>query len=356
MNFLKITLLIAVCLISGASWGEPCMYNGAQYDCDRAKFDPPVYSSNPLERGDTWFDHLVPTTGEAASYWIAITPSRYPGCTVELAGSLQPFVHHRAWLRYASQPYKSTCTGVPVEGRFPIQEYRRPFCDEGAILLYKRDNPADPIPLCLPTRKKVVVLDPGHGTDCPKQGMKAGSVGETDFPASNPPPGRLREDVLTVTIALEAQRQISSSKVEVLLTKADTISCPSFRDRGELANNANAKLFISVHLDAPNPVYAPNIFRHGTMAIYNPGSKNAKALGDVTSSNVSISLGLNNRGSVVDASLAVIKPSVTKMPAIILEVARLSGADEKAMHAPTGVARSAAGMKNAVEQFLSSQP
>lgn len=360
MNLFRKLLLIIGCLLSSTAWSEPCTYGGALYECEAVKFDVPVYSSDPWgSGGESWFKHLVPTTEEAVSFWVA-TMSAGGSCTYSPAGALEPFTYHRAWLRYANQNYTYSCRWSPgstFQWKFSVQEYRRPFCDDGAILFYTYEKGVtDPTPRCLPTRKKVVVLDPGHGISCPQQGMNIGAIGETNFPASNPPPGRLSEDVLTVAIAQEAQRQISSSNVEVLLTKTDTVSCPSFRDRGGIANNANAKLFISVHLDAPNPIYIPNIFRLGTMAIYNPGSKNAKALGDLTSSNVSMSLGLNNRGSVVDRSLAVLKPSVTKAPSIILEVARLSGVDEEAMHAPSSVVRAATGMKHAVEQFLNSQP
>jgi N-acetylmuramoyl-L-alanine amidase len=206
---------------------------------------------------------------------------------------------------------------------------------------------------------KVVVIDPGHGTDCPAADMQSGAIGATDFPLSDPPPGRMREDVLTVTIAQEVQRILSSSNVKVMLTKSDVNTCPNFVQRGRVANDNDAKLLLSIHIDAPNPTALLDMVpsRNGTLAIYHPDKPAAKVLGDKAAADISSRLGLNNRGSIVDTrDLAILKPTVVTPPSVILEIARLSGADEKILHLPTARAAAAAGIKSAVESFLATQP
>lgn len=203
------------------------------------------------------------------------------------------------------------------------------------------------------------MIDPGHGTDCPAAGMKSGAIGATDFPESDPPPGRIREDVLTVAIAQEVQRILNSSSVKVILTKSDVNSCPSFNDRARKANDRKAKLLLSVHIDAPNQVPGQDFItsRNGTLAIYHRDTPAAKILGDKAAADVSSNLGLNNRGSRIDTrDLAILDPERVKPPSVVLEVARLSGTDEKILHLPAARAAAAAGIKSAIESFLATQP
>ena len=67
---------------------------------------------------------------------------------------------------------------------------------------------------------------------------------------------------------------------------------------------------------------------------------------------VSSSLGVNNRGVMVDDELAVLKPTVTDMNAVLVEAARLSGTDETKLHTSGSVARIAAGIKAALDESL----
>jgi N-acetylmuramoyl-L-alanine amidase len=60
-----------------------------------------------------------------------------------------------------------------------------------------------------PKSPKIVAIDPGHGFNCAALGMPPGAVGATDFPASNPPPGQLLEDDLTMAITREIQLLVS---------------------------------------------------------------------------------------------------------------------------------------------------
>lgn len=210
----------------------------------------------------------------------------------------------------------------------------------------------DPPPPPPPPPKKVIVIDPGHGLTCPSIGQTVGAVGLTDFPPNDPPPGRLREDDLTVAIALETERMLSAS-YRVVLTKRDVNFCPSFKERGRIANNANAKVFVSIHINKSNTILGiDNPFGNGTSVLYNSSKIGSKDLADQMSGAVSSNLGVNNRGSGARDDLAVLKPSVTNMTAVLVEAARLSGTDERILHAAGSATKVASGVKTALEAFV----
>jgi N-acetylmuramoyl-L-alanine amidase len=128
--------------------------------------------------------------------------------------------------------------------------------------------------------------------------------------------------------------------------------CIESTDRGLIANRAKAKVFVSLHVNRPNPVPI-DLCCAGTSAIYNPDRPEARPLADFGSASVAIALGVNNRGSGTDATLAVLKPNVTVMPAIVLEAARLSGNDEKILHRSDASVRVATGLKSALDSYFS---
>lgn len=202
-----------------------------------------------------------------------------------------------------------------------------------------------------PPPPKTVVIDPGHGFDCPAQGMPVGAIGVTDFLPNDPPAGRMREDELTMAIALEVQRLLPATKYRVILTKRNANACPSYVDRGRIANNANAKAFVSVHINAPNPIPG-NLFGNGTSVLYDVNKSGSFNLADAMSRAVSSSLGVNNRGPAVVSDIAVLKPRVTSMNAVLLEAARLSGSDERTLHGSGAMARIAVGIKAALDSEL----
>lgn len=198
--------------------------------------------------------------------------------------------------------------------------------------------------------RKIIAIDPGHGFTCASKGMPPGAVGVTDFPTSNPPPGWLQEDELTMAIAREFQR-LAASKYTVVLTKNNANSCPTYEQRGIEAKKAEADVFVSVHINRRNPVPF-NPFANGTSAVYNSGKPTSKRLADLMAASVSASLGVNNRGAKVDDGLAVLKEKVTKMDAVLVEAARLSGSDEEKLHATGSATKVAAGIKAALDAYF----
>ncbi|MBI2750057.1 MAG: N-acetylmuramoyl-L-alanine amidase [Burkholderiales bacterium] len=180
--------------------------------------------------------------------------------------------------------------------------------------------------------------------------MPPGAIGVTDFPPSNPPPGLLQEDALTMAIAREFQR-LASSKYTVVLTKSSANTCPEYRERGKVAIKAKADVFVSIHINRRNPIPF-NPFANGTSAIYNSGKPTSKRLADLMAASVSVSLGVNNRGAMVDDALAVLKEKVTPMTAVLVEAARLSGSDEEKLHAAGSATKVAAGIKAALDVYF----
>jgi N-acetylmuramoyl-L-alanine amidase len=196
----------------------------------------------------------------------------------------------------------------------------------------------------LPAEQRIAVtIDPGHGFSCSEKGMAIGAMGVTEF--TTPPLGRLREDVLTLAIAEEVVKQMPSS-YHVFLTKTDVDSCPSFLSRGRVANNSSSKLFVSLHINAPG------FFLPGTLTLWNVNKSGSFNVAESMARDVSSAVGVNNRGPKVDNEIAVLKPTVTNMNAVLLEVTRLSGRDEELLHAPTAPSRIASGVVSSVRGML----
>jgi N-acetylmuramoyl-L-alanine amidase len=87
--------------------------------------------------------------------------------------------------------------------------------------------------------KAIVVIDPGHGG--PDRGM------------SGPTRGRwkIHEADLTLQIGRKLRDALRQSGVEVIMTRSkDTLI--ALADRGRIANENNASLFLSVHINAAN--------------------------------------------------------------------------------------------------------
>ncbi len=89
-------------------------------------------------------------------------------------------------------------------------------------------------------RRRVVVVDAGHGG--PDNGM-SGPIGS---------PRKVFEKNITLAFAQILQRTLQARDVQVVMTRTtDTLIALS--DRGRIANQAKADLFLSVHVNAANP-------------------------------------------------------------------------------------------------------
>lgn len=344
--------VIAALALSSPAMAEVCTVGGVEYECHQPNYTPWRYTAYvegnfPAPYG--------PTADEALAYSIA-----------RFEATFKPRVHSITYGPLAATEYNISQTqswarmpvyivwyiGAPMDTAYArVDGYRDASCQDGSKEYRMPWAPA-PSFCYTPRPPMVIAIDPGHGTTCPQYDMPAGAVGATYFPANNPPEGFLREDALTVSFAMEIRRSLPPSKYRVILTKQDVHSCPSYIDRGRIANNANAKVFVSLHVNAPNPLGGSFPFGNGTSTHYHPVKPAARQLADQMARAVSSALGANNRGSFAETELAVLKPTVTKMTAVLLETARLSGSDEVALHSPQAPTRVADGVKLALDAFL----
>lgn len=156
-----------------------------------------------------------------------------------------------------------------------------------------------------------ICIDPGHG------GYDPGAVG----------PNGLREKDVTLAVAVMLADLLRQAGCEVVLTRdGDTTPWTSLRDlqaRCDLANQAGAGLFISIHANAAgNPAAA------GTETYcYRRGGQGERAAAAIQRQLVA-ALGLPDRG-VKTASYYVLKQ--TAMAAVLVELAFISNPAEEAL-------------------------
>jgi N-acetylmuramoyl-L-alanine amidase len=91
-----------------------------------------------------------------------------------------------------------------------------------------------------PARRRVVVVDAGHGGRDP--GMRGWSPEQTP----------VREKDVTLGVALQLEQELVRRGYAVVMTRS-TDTLIALDDRGRIANRSKGDLFISVHVNAANP-------------------------------------------------------------------------------------------------------
>ncbi len=89
-------------------------------------------------------------------------------------------------------------------------------------------------------RQRIVVVDAGHGG--PDNGM-SGPIGV---------PRKVYEKNITLAFAKELRAALEQREIQVVMTRT-TDTLIALGDRGRIANQAKADLFVSVHVNAANP-------------------------------------------------------------------------------------------------------
>ncbi len=161
---------------------------------------------------------------------------------------------------------------------------------------------------------KIVVLDAGHGGHDPgASGTDASGIGHC-------------EKDITLSLVKKVRDVLVSNGVNVMLTREDD-TYVELVERAEIANRANAAMFVSIHLNSVDNV--PNA--SGTEVYFaaanngtNYGLTSEKLAGAVKSSLVG-SIGTKDRG-VKQGNHVVTRTS--KMPAVLVEVAFMSNVSE----------------------------
>lgn len=219
--------------------------------------------------------------------------------------------------------------------------------ESGKFAYFSLEGPPTGIKL-----SSTITIDPGHGAACAAVSQLVGAVGSKIYPANSPPAGSLKEDDLTVAVALLLQPLLSSDSFTVKMTKTSTLQCPKFLERTQLANDARSNLFVSIHFDAPATGVTGVFKSSGSLGIYNSAKTSAATLAQFVANNTSSSLGVSNRGAKVDNSLAVLKTTTSRMTAIIIEVARLSAPDDDIVHTGGATSRAANGIRAGINAFI----
>lgn len=155
----------------------------------------------------------------------------------------------------------------------------------------------------------IIAIDPGHG------GSDPGAVG---------PAGTVEKEH-TLAIALYARELLEKSGHQVILTRdtdqdvafPEATASAELRTRVDIANQAYADIFISIHINA-----AASAEAHGTETWYYLGGQAFAAFVQTALSK----LGLADRG-VKQANFYVLKHTV--MPAILVEIGFISNPQEE---------------------------
>ncbi|TDA67866.1 MAG: AMIN domain-containing protein [Clostridia bacterium] len=187
---------------------------------------------------------------------------------------------------------------------------------------------------------QVVVLDPGHG-------VRKG--GDWSDPGAIGPTGLLERE-----IAMDISRRTGAILVDngatVIFTRTGDTAL-SLEERAQMANQAAAQVFVSIHLNA-----SPNPGLQGTSTyFYAAGSEQRterQRLAAAIQSNLVSSLGRPDLG-VREANFAVLRYS--QMPAVLVEVAFISNPDEEQLLAREDFRQqAAAGIAKGIMTYLGS--
>ena len=162
-------------------------------------------------------------------------------------------------------------------------------------------------------RDIVIVVDPGHGGDANGCTVKAG--------------GKLyNEKTITLSISRKLRALLEEAGANVIMTRNSDNSVGLY-DRSGLANDNNANLFVSVHVD-----FVSYSGPRGSTVYHHMYSSAGKEFAKAVMGRISEASGIPARGAVSDRKLypnglAVLRTST--MPAILVETGFLSNAADR---------------------------
>ena len=193
---------------------------------------------------------------------------------------------------------------------FELEEYYNHQVNESNqgrtinIALAKHDDVLDDI---REMPKRLIVVDAGHG------GFDPGAVGRTGLEEKEP----------VLAISLKVAELLENEGQQVILTR-DRDEFLSLQQRVNIANDAGADLFISVHANAIN-----NPDTGGVETYYNHSNREySRRFAEKVHDKIARGLGLYDRGLKSD-NFYVIK--YTEMPSALVEVGFLSNREEEAL-------------------------
>lgn len=271
-------------------------------------------------------------------YSISLAPKGKQRARLEIAtgGPINPFVHYLKDGRHVEidLPYTrlqledagncdQTFKNPLLKGLHAEQAQQDPpmiriTLETSRVLEWKVDTQSEKLSLDLelpPTTGtlagKLIVVDPGHG------GTSSGATG-----------GGCMEKNITLAISLKLRDALQAAGAHVIMTRERDVNV-DLNARPLMANSLNADLFVSIHNDS-SPI--PNS-ASGTSTWYHMGDQTSRALAICVQQAVSAVTGLPSRGALSDGIMyqhgfAVLR--LSKMPAILVEVAYINNAHDRA--------------------------
>lgn len=159
--------------------------------------------------------------------------------------------------------------------------------------------------------KYLIAIDAGHG------GKDPGAVSPID---------KTKEKDLTLQISKLLNEKLIQNGYDTIMTRTDD-TYPELKERTEIANNKDADLFISIHINAVDKTDI-----HGIQNLYYPNNgeyangRDNQALAKVIHEELIKQTGAADRKIVKRPNLVVIK--YTEMPAVLIECGFLTNPDE----------------------------
>jgi len=187
---------------------------------------------------------------------------------------------------------------------------------------------------------KVISIDPGHG------GSDVGAVGPT---------GAYEKDV-TLAICKELKKILEEDGATVVMTRetdtevsskgANATAVEELQARVDIANEAKADIFLSIHMDS----FTNRTARGTTGYYFGGGSTVSRSLADKVRANIVDQLGTMSRGTQT-CNFYVVKH--TDMPATLIEVAFISHPDEeKLLTSKDGVRKAALAIADGISDYF----
>ena len=185
-----------------------------------------------------------------------------------------------------------------------------------------------------------IAIDPGHG------GSDSGAIGPTG----------IMEKSVTMRVSRELKRLLEAEGATVILTRtgdtevsskgASATSVEELQARCDVANEAKADIFLSIHADA----FTNREVKGTTAYYYVNGTKQSKRLADNVRTALIDAIGTLDRGTQT-CNFYVVKH--TDMPAILVEISFISNPDEEQMmNSEAGVKRIAQGIADGIADYF----
>ncbi len=170
----------------------------------------------------------------------------------------------------------------------------------------------------VPVSNHTIILDAGHGE--PDGGAVQNGVSEQE---------------INLNIVLKLQELLEQSGGNVILTRSDengiydvnessmkSKKSSDLKNRVNLANNENADIFISVHLNK-----IPQSQYYGWQTFYQKSNENSKILADSIQNNLNYSIQKENKRQILPLSGKYIMDNI-KIPTVTVECGFLSNPSE----------------------------